>query len=191
MVTLLCCLVVKDLSLSTAVFLGVKRVSLLLLVYQNLSWRIQSGGQPNVSESTKVHIVVPSSYVILLKTDLRWSAGLQLSANTEKSDEADKNLFRLTPYGALPDWWVYPGLICNRFGVKEWIKCITRSKKTVGKQPVHHMTHTDSLTIIHLHTSGQFNKVLRQPELHVLGKLKSGVHSQNMNTGRPRGRNQT
>ncbi|CAK6950210.1 vinexin isoform X2 [Scomber scombrus] len=35
----------------------------------------------------------------------RWSAErLQLSANTEENNEADKNLFRLTPYGALPDW---------------------------------------------------------------------------------------
>uniref|UniRef100_UPI0037E874DA vinexin isoform X2 n=1 Tax=Semicossyphus pulcher TaxID=241346 RepID=UPI0037E874DA len=35
----------------------------------------------------------------------RWSATrLQLSANTEESNEADKNLFTLTPYGALPDW---------------------------------------------------------------------------------------
>ncbi|XP_034547649.1 vinexin isoform X3 [Notolabrus celidotus] len=36
----------------------------------------------------------------------RWSAepGLQSSANTEENNEADKNLFRLTPYGALPDW---------------------------------------------------------------------------------------
>ncbi|XP_069555877.1 vinexin isoform X1 [Brachyistius frenatus] len=33
----------------------------------------------------------------------RWSAE-RLSANTEESNEADKNLFRLTPYGALPDW---------------------------------------------------------------------------------------
>ncbi|XP_027133583.1 vinexin isoform X1 [Larimichthys crocea] len=40
-----------------------------------------------------------------LEDSERWSAErLQLSANTEKSDEADKNLFRLTPYGALPDW---------------------------------------------------------------------------------------
>ncbi|XP_074527379.1 vinexin isoform X3 [Halichoeres trimaculatus] len=35
----------------------------------------------------------------------RWSSErLQLSANTEENNEADKNLFRLTPYGALPDW---------------------------------------------------------------------------------------
>ncbi|KAK5932876.1 hypothetical protein CgunFtcFv8_004548 [Champsocephalus gunnari] len=36
----------------------------------------------------------------------RWSSErIQLSANiTEESNEADKNLFRLTPYGALPDW---------------------------------------------------------------------------------------
>ncbi|XP_026177349.1 vinexin isoform X2 [Mastacembelus armatus] len=35
----------------------------------------------------------------------QWSAErLQLSANTEQSNEADKNLFRLTPHGALPDW---------------------------------------------------------------------------------------
>ncbi|XP_041644509.1 vinexin isoform X3 [Cheilinus undulatus] len=35
----------------------------------------------------------------------RWSAECpQLSANTEENNEADKNLFRLTPYGALPDW---------------------------------------------------------------------------------------
>ncbi|XP_028269239.1 vinexin isoform X2 [Parambassis ranga] len=34
-----------------------------------------------------------------------WSAErLGLSANTEDSNEADRNLFRLTPYGALPDW---------------------------------------------------------------------------------------
>ncbi|XP_076587898.1 vinexin isoform X4 [Chaetodon auriga] len=40
-----------------------------------------------------------------LEDSERWSAErLQLSANTEKSNEADKNLFRLTPYGALPDW---------------------------------------------------------------------------------------
>ncbi|XP_029296156.1 vinexin isoform X2 [Cottoperca gobio] len=38
--------------------------------------------------------------------DSEWSAErLQFSANnTEESNEADKNLFRLTPYGALPDW---------------------------------------------------------------------------------------
>ncbi|CAI5650778.1 unnamed protein product [Oreochromis niloticus] len=35
----------------------------------------------------------------------KWSAErIQLSANTEESNEADKNLFRLTPHGALPDW---------------------------------------------------------------------------------------
>ncbi|KAM8886839.1 vinexin isoform 2-T4 [Spinachia spinachia] len=35
----------------------------------------------------------------------RWSAErLQLSTNTEESNEADDNLFRLTPHGALPDW---------------------------------------------------------------------------------------
>ncbi|XP_051278687.1 vinexin isoform X3 [Dicentrarchus labrax] len=40
-----------------------------------------------------------------LEDSERWSAErLQLSANTEESNEADKNLFRLTPYGALPDW---------------------------------------------------------------------------------------
>ncbi|XP_054466342.1 vinexin isoform X2 [Anoplopoma fimbria] len=40
-----------------------------------------------------------------LEDSERWSAErFQLSANTEESNEADKNLFRLTPYGALPDW---------------------------------------------------------------------------------------
>ncbi|XP_059193833.1 vinexin isoform X5 [Centropristis striata] len=40
-----------------------------------------------------------------LEDSERWPAErLQLSANTEESNEADKNLFRLTPYGALPDW---------------------------------------------------------------------------------------
>ncbi|KAM9361035.1 vinexin isoform 2-T2 [Symphorus nematophorus] len=40
-----------------------------------------------------------------LEDSERWSAErLQLSAKTEQSEEADKNLFRLTPYGALPDW---------------------------------------------------------------------------------------
>ncbi|XP_031705278.1 vinexin isoform X1 [Anarrhichthys ocellatus] len=35
----------------------------------------------------------------------QWSAErLQLAANTEESNEADKNLFRLTSHGALPDW---------------------------------------------------------------------------------------
>nr|XP_020446266.1 sorbin and SH3 domain-containing protein 2-like isoform X2 [Monopterus albus] len=35
----------------------------------------------------------------------QWSAEwLQLPASTEQSKEADKDLFRLTPYGALPDW---------------------------------------------------------------------------------------
>ncbi|KAM3868299.1 vinexin [Diretmus argenteus] len=35
----------------------------------------------------------------------RWSAErIQTSANVEDGNEADKNLFRLTPYGALPDW---------------------------------------------------------------------------------------
>ncbi|KAM9394057.1 vinexin isoform 2-T5 [Pholidichthys leucotaenia] len=35
----------------------------------------------------------------------RWSAErLQLSASAEENNEADKNLFRLTPHGALPDW---------------------------------------------------------------------------------------
>ncbi|XP_076010282.1 vinexin isoform X3 [Genypterus blacodes] len=34
-----------------------------------------------------------------------WSAKqLQPSANTEDKNQADKSLFRLTPYGALPDW---------------------------------------------------------------------------------------
>ncbi|XP_029961039.1 vinexin isoform X2 [Salarias fasciatus] len=34
-----------------------------------------------------------------------WSTErFQLSANTEESNEADMNLFRLTPHGALPDW---------------------------------------------------------------------------------------
>ncbi|KAF7660128.1 hypothetical protein LDENG_00288080 [Lucifuga dentata] len=34
-----------------------------------------------------------------------WSAKqLQPAASTEDSNETDKNLFRLTPYGALPDW---------------------------------------------------------------------------------------
>ncbi|XP_028433675.1 vinexin isoform X2 [Perca flavescens] len=40
-----------------------------------------------------------------LEDSERWSAErLQLSANTEERNEADKDLFRLTPYGALPDW---------------------------------------------------------------------------------------
>ncbi|TNN55610.1 Vinexin [Liparis tanakae] len=40
-----------------------------------------------------------------LEDSERWSAErLQLSANTEESNEADMNLFRLTPHGALPDW---------------------------------------------------------------------------------------
>ncbi|XP_038559021.1 vinexin isoform X4 [Micropterus salmoides] len=40
-----------------------------------------------------------------LEDSERWSAELpQISANTEESNEADRNLFRLTPYGALPDW---------------------------------------------------------------------------------------
>ncbi|XP_034727150.1 vinexin isoform X8 [Etheostoma cragini] len=40
-----------------------------------------------------------------LEDSERWSAErLQLSANSEERNEADKNLFRLTPYGALPDW---------------------------------------------------------------------------------------
>ncbi|XP_030593891.1 vinexin isoform X2 [Archocentrus centrarchus] len=40
-----------------------------------------------------------------LEPSEKWSAErLQLSANTEESNEADKNLFRLTPHGALPDW---------------------------------------------------------------------------------------
>ncbi|KAM3611231.1 uncharacterized protein V6R79_015300 [Siganus canaliculatus] len=40
-----------------------------------------------------------------LEDSERWSTErLQSSANTEESNEADKNLFRLTPYGALPDW---------------------------------------------------------------------------------------
>ncbi|XP_037337527.2 vinexin isoform X1 [Pungitius pungitius] len=34
-----------------------------------------------------------------------WSAErLQLSTNTEESNEADANFFRMTPHGALPDW---------------------------------------------------------------------------------------
>ncbi|KAM4575938.1 vinexin isoform 1-T5 [Odontesthes bonariensis] len=38
-----------------------------------------------------------------LEDSERWTAErLQMSAKTE--DEADENLFRLTPYGALPDW---------------------------------------------------------------------------------------
>ncbi|XP_018524452.1 vinexin isoform X2 [Lates calcarifer] len=40
-----------------------------------------------------------------LEDSERWSTErLKLSANTEESPDADKNLFRLTPYGALPDW---------------------------------------------------------------------------------------
>ncbi|XP_042278094.1 vinexin isoform X2 [Thunnus maccoyii] len=40
-----------------------------------------------------------------LEESERWSAErLQLSANTEGNNEADNNLFKLTPYGALPDW---------------------------------------------------------------------------------------
>ncbi|XP_022055555.2 vinexin isoform X3 [Acanthochromis polyacanthus] len=40
-----------------------------------------------------------------LEDSERWSAErLRLSASTEQSNEADKELFRLTPYGALPDW---------------------------------------------------------------------------------------
>ncbi|XP_045890468.1 vinexin isoform X4 [Micropterus dolomieu] len=40
-----------------------------------------------------------------LEDSEQWSAELpQISANTEESNEADRNLFRLTPYGALPDW---------------------------------------------------------------------------------------
>lgn len=39
-----------------------------------------------------------------LEPSEKWSAErMQLSANTEESNEAD-NLFRLTPHGALPDW---------------------------------------------------------------------------------------
>lgn len=83
-----------------------KKSFFVALLHQN--WRIQSSG-PNVSESTKVHIVVLFGYIIsflffLPKTDLHCSAGFHISANTEESNEADKNLFRLTPYGALPDW---------------------------------------------------------------------------------------
>ncbi|XP_056275325.1 vinexin isoform X4 [Pseudoliparis swirei] len=37
-------------------------------------------------------------------SERRSAERLQLSANTEESNEADKNLFRLTPHGALPDW---------------------------------------------------------------------------------------
>ncbi|XP_075894989.1 vinexin isoform X3 [Nelusetta ayraudi] len=33
-----------------------------------------------------------------------WSDRLSTSVTTEESSEADKNLFRLTPHGALPDW---------------------------------------------------------------------------------------
>ncbi|XP_062238509.1 vinexin isoform X6 [Platichthys flesus] len=40
-----------------------------------------------------------------LEDSEQWSAErLQLSASTEESNDTDKNLFRLTPYGALPDW---------------------------------------------------------------------------------------
>ncbi|XP_068559581.1 vinexin isoform X3 [Cebidichthys violaceus] len=40
-----------------------------------------------------------------LEDSEQWSAErLQLAANTEESNEADKNLFRLTAHGALPDW---------------------------------------------------------------------------------------
>uniref|UniRef100_A0A3B5BDL5 Vinexin-like n=1 Tax=Stegastes partitus TaxID=144197 RepID=A0A3B5BDL5_9TELE len=40
-----------------------------------------------------------------LEDSERWSTErLRLSANTEQNNEADKDLFRLTPYGALPDW---------------------------------------------------------------------------------------
>lgn len=57
----------------------------------------------------EAHIVVLSALrnQVLLESDLHLihgSAGFQVPANTEESNEADKNLFRLTPYGALPDW---------------------------------------------------------------------------------------
>ncbi|XP_070689165.1 vinexin isoform X2 [Pempheris klunzingeri] len=40
-----------------------------------------------------------------LEDSERWSAErLQLAASAEDFNEADKNLFRLTPHGALPDW---------------------------------------------------------------------------------------
>ncbi|XP_056232129.1 vinexin isoform X2 [Seriola aureovittata] len=40
-----------------------------------------------------------------LEDSERWSAErLQLSANTEESNDRDNDPFRLTPYGALPDW---------------------------------------------------------------------------------------
>ena len=91
----------SDLSLLSVT--SVKK-SLSVVLKQNLK-RIQSGGQPSVSESSKVHIIKLSSYIITFYLRLILSsAGLQLSANTEESNEADKNLFRLTPYGALPDW---------------------------------------------------------------------------------------
>ncbi|XP_029367330.1 vinexin isoform X2 [Echeneis naucrates] len=40
-----------------------------------------------------------------LEDSERWSAErLRLPAKTEESNDTDENLFRLTPYGALPDW---------------------------------------------------------------------------------------
>lgn len=68
------------------------------------SWRIQRGGQLNVSESTV--LCSSSTTYNIFTSNSGWSTGLQLSASTEQSNEAGKNLFRLTPYGALPDWWV-------------------------------------------------------------------------------------
>lgn len=59
---------------------------------------------------------VQSHYPLLLKTDLYRCAGFQLSTNTEESNKADDKLFRLTPHGALPDWWVHAGFWCRCFG---------------------------------------------------------------------------
>lgn len=56
---------------------NIKKRLAVVLVYQNLSWKIQSDGQLNVSESTKVHIVTLLHNHFLLKTDLLWSSDLQ------------------------------------------------------------------------------------------------------------------
>lgn len=74
------------------------------------------------------------------ENDLHCSAGLQVSANTQESNEADKNLFRLTPYGALPDWWVYTGLMGLLPG--HGLALRVAHIKAVGKLPVHHYTQT-------------------------------------------------
>lgn len=58
-----------------------------------------------VSESTELYGFCRTSRSALDPVfPLLCFEGLATSVTTEESSEADKDLFRLTPHGALPDW---------------------------------------------------------------------------------------